>query len=398
MRAAKLSLSTALVWAALGSGALAQEWASPFRHLPDNTMAVAHVRVDALMKSEFGKAVLAELLGKKDAKESFAKLKTDLGLDSLEVEGLTFLLLDPVPSDGPSERATPRFMLPSRTPFGPPPVYELPIVPAPKSAPRDLNPVSAPAEGLVSVYAGVGNEFVPVVIVTTRKAIDRKQFVRKKVDANLDGRSSLGILFLSDHAIAVGPDYAVVQFAANTSDKESELGKQLSQQNSQAMIHGGFRLAPPMKKALQTEAAGAGPLSLVFPLVNVNHATFSLDVGKPLELKVRLQAANDRQANLAAQSVKTLLAMAEVTLEKLAPEIDKDARDANDARARNKANDAAAILKALRQAASTAQVDQRLTDVSVGMQLDLSAKLVVPLLQEFLPRESGPVFGATSQH
>jgi hypothetical protein len=143
--------------------ALGQEWPSPFRHLPENTMAVAHVRVEALVKSDWGKTALAELAGKKDIKESVAKLKSGLGIDVAEVDSLTFLILDPIISGESNPRPmlsngrwSVRPNLPTGPNLAPPP--NLP----PAAAPAQLVP-AARAATTVSTRAGQswGHNHVP---------------------------------------------------------------------------------------------------------------------------------------------------------------------------------------------------------------------------------------------
>jgi hypothetical protein len=395
MRAATLWLWTAIFWAGSGSQVLGQEWQSPLRHLPDNTLAVVHIRVEALLKSEWGKSALEELLKKKDIKESFAKLKSDLGIDPFEIESLTLLVLDPVLS---GEQLARPFNL--HRPPPPPPIILPPSAQfnSYRTPPLKVSPPANIEAEFVSVAAQAGRneDPLPLAIVTARKAIDRMQFLRKQ--ANLEGaaQSRIGLLFLSDHSFAAGSSHSISQFAANTSDKESELGRQLTQDNSQTMIQGGYRLTAELKKAIPAEFGGAGMLTSAIPLLNVTRATFTLDLGKPADLKLRLQAASERQANLAAESAKTLLAWGETKCETYVAELEKQAREAADAKATDEVRAAIALTKAARQMASTARVEQRHTEVSVALQIEIHPKQVVSHLYELLRWDTSPKL--TSSH
>ncbi len=408
MRAAKLWLWAGLLWLLTGSSVFGQEWPSPFRHLPENTMAVVHVRVEALLKSAWGKAALMEVLGKKDVKETFQKLNSELGIDPFDVESATFLLLDPVLAGDQEPRPSLRNRWNGPV-LSPPPTHSPRLGGYPPEATNPLSPPPPPPvlvptnRSLTIPAANASSEFVsvttqgshndsllPLVIIHSRKPIDRKQFMRKKVDLGGNGPSSLGLMFLSDQSFVIGPDHAVVQFAANTSDKESDLGRQLANEHARPMIQGGYRLAAPMKKELLTDPSGAGPLSLVFPLVNVTTATFGLDLGKPADFKLRLNAANDRQANLAAQSAKTLLAVAEAYCETALPELEKNALAAADEKAKSEARDAVVIVKGLRQMAGNARVEQRQSEVLVALQMEIQTRHVVLFLEGILNRHESP--------
>jgi hypothetical protein len=383
MRTAKLW--SVILWAATDSLVFGQEWPSPFRHLPENTMAVIHVRVDALLKSEWGKAALDDVLSKKDMKDSFQKIKSHLGIDPLEVESLTFLFLDPVLSGEQNQRLwqyNQQGALPPKDSTLP----RNPIIP-----PTSSRSTAAKSE-FVAVWAQAGgnNDFLPLVIVTAHKAIDRKQFMRKKADLVDAGQTRVGLLFLGNHSFVVGPDHAIVQFATNTSDKESDLVRQLTNEHRPAMIQGGYRLSPVVKKAVLAEFGGAGMLSMLIPFANLTYATFALDPGKAADFRIHLQAANDRQANLAAQSAKTLLAWTEARCEKSIPEMEKNAASASDAKAKTEAKDAIALTKTIRQMAAAARVDQRQSEVSVTLQMEIHAKQIVPLLQELFKWDANP--------
>jgi hypothetical protein len=380
MRATNVWRWTGLLWAVSASLAPAQEWPSPFRHLPDNTMAVVHVRVDALLKSAAGKAALAEFNKSKDLEQ----LKMDLGIDLAEVDGLTFVLLDPdfdVDQKGRPNLRQQRWqtsLVGSR--YSPP----LSLQPASTRASTSV-PVGVRDEFVpVSAQAGHNSDFLPLIIVTARKAIDRKQFMRKKVDAAGGGDARMGLMFLSERSFLIGRADAVVQFAANDSEKESDLGRQLAQEGGRPPIQGGYRLAPLVKKAFVAEMQADSLVSMVFPLANVKMATFAIEFGKSADFKIRLQAANERQATLALECAKTVLAAGEATCAKCSRELEKDVADAADAQARIEAKETLARMTAIRKMASAARVEQQQTEVSVTMQVDLDASQLVRLLDRLL--------------
>lgn len=410
MRARKFGVIALLLWPAITVIAVGQE--SPFRHLTENTMAVVHVRVEPLFKSAWGKAALDEVLSTKEAKDSFLKIKAHTAIDPLEVEGVTLIFLDPVATDEKDPRpfrSGPRWNLlrptaPIAPQTGVPPesrLPSLPMSPPPKTLPP--NPRSAAPHVLpdfVSVNAQVctSDPSAPLVIITMRKAIDRKLFMRKRTDQDSDGTgpgTSVGLQFLSDTSFVLGPDHAVVQFAASTSDKESELGRLLTQQNSDAMIQGGYRLTPQFRKSLAADASAQGQLSMLFPLFNLSHATFAIDFGKQADVKFRLQAANEKQANLAAQSAKTLLALAEAHCEKAIPEIERSGLERSDVNAQRETRDEIALAKALQRMASSARVELRHSaEVAIALQMDVNPKHLAPLVRGMLQWNPTPRLAA----
>jgi hypothetical protein len=275
------------------------------------------------------------------------------------------------------------------------------LLPPPTASQSSSKATLGPGE-FVSLTTQAGNkgELLPIVIINVRKAIDRKQFVGKKLKAALLGPSGWGLQFLDDKSFVVGPDQAVVQFAAHTSDKESELGRQLAQEVAQPMIQGGYRLTPQMKKALANEPGGVGPLSLFFPLVNVTSATFAYDFGKIGDIKLRFTTSSGKQANLAAQSAKTLLAATEVYCDESIAELEKSVADAADDKARGEIRDSIIITRGFRDMAKMARVDQRQAEVSVAMQIDIPVRQAVVLLEGlmttgFMRVDQRPMLGKT---
>ncbi len=399
MRTAKFGLLTLLLWSATDWLAVGQE--SPFRHLPEDTMAVVHVRVEPFFKSAWGKAALGEVLRTKEAKDSFLKIKAHTAIDPLEVESVTLVLLDPVLTDEKDPRPIrrgPRWnllrpTLPIEPQTGVPPeprLSSLPLSPPPKTLPpnpRSAAPHANPEFVSANAQICTSDPFAPLVIITMRKAIDRKLFMRKRTDQDSDGTgpgTSVGLQFLNDHSFVLGPDHAIVQFAASTSDKESELGRLLTQQNSEAMIQGGYRLTPQFRKALTADGSPRD-LSMLFSLLNLSHATFAIDFGKQADVKFRLQAANEKQANLAAQSAKTLLALAEAHCEKAIPEIEKSGLERSDVNAERETGEEIALAKALQRMASSARVELRHSaEVAISLQIDVNPKHLAPLVQGLL--------------
>jgi hypothetical protein len=119
---------------------------------------------------------------------------------------------------------------------------------------------------------------------------------------------------------------------------------------------------------------------MLVPLFSVNQATFTVDAGKALDVKVRFQAANERQANLVAQSAKTLLAALEASVEKTLPEQEKTATNAAEAEQKKEARESIAVNKALKQMAGSARVDSRFTDVTLSIQVNIEARQLIPML------------------
>jgi hypothetical protein len=386
MRAAILWLCSPLLCLQASSLAIGQEWPSPFRHLPENTMAVAHFRVEPLLKSAWGKAALQDIVSNPELKEAFESLKSAVGIDLLDVESATIVLLDPL---APADSA-PRLPLQRNQPWNVPKVV---APPAPTAGPTAFDGYT-PCVALAT--QGVGNDGLPlVVIVNARKAIDRKQLLRKKLEVD-GGSLTVGVLFLSDRSFVMGRDDALVHFSADTSDKESELGRQLANMDGRPIIQGGYRVAPALKKRLMAEAGGPGPLGMVFPLVNATHTTFTIDFGKSAEVKIRVTTANERQANLAAESAKTLLALVEATAEKSVPELERSVADA-DEKARSEIREEIGLSKALCQMSKAARVERRDTEVNVSFNIEIQPRQIVRWLQGFSqPQRSFPTAAQVS--
>jgi hypothetical protein len=121
---------------------------------------------------------------------------------------------------------------------------------------------------------------------------------------------------------------------------------------------------------------------MVFPLVNATHTTLTIDFGKSAEVKIRVTTANERQANLAAESAKTLLALVEATCEKSVPERERSVADA-DEKARGEIRDEIALSKALCQMAKAARVERRDTEVNVSFNIEIQPRQIVRWLQGF---------------
>lgn len=363
-----------------GSAANGQESTSPLRHLPENTMAIAHVNVGALLKSNWGKSALDEVLNDKELSLWINFAKAEFGIDPRDVDTMTLFMLDlELLSDkeAPNFR-TQRFQFNRGPSFTPPP------------PPSDTGPPAIRRSGMERDYVYISYQpvqlpDVPLLLVTLRKPVDRKLMMKKKFERT--GRD-LGVQFVDDQSFVLGADYAVVRFAASTSEKESDLVRQLLKDTA-APILAGYRLTPQLKAALLNNRQNLGPLSMVFPLLNVNHVTVAIEPGKALDVKIRLQAANERQANLAAQAVKTLLAFGLADWEASIHGIE-ESKAGLDAQGKQQAAAEVARYREFLKMAAGARVEQRQTDVHVALQLPAQPKHLVPLLQGILNFGASP--------
>jgi hypothetical protein len=331
-------------------------------HVPVDALAFVHVRVGRLLNSEPGRLLLAEFHKDKQAAKVLDQMEKKAGLALADVESVT-VFFPAWPAPRPDEGGP--FGVPGMWDFKVRPESKVPVpskgVPKPSfpdSNPKDFDfkfeekrteplkealdesPVAfqdfapPPLPPFMQADAGFAGSS-PLVIVTAAKAINRKALLSSWLSGqghpgDADAAGPLGhevtAIFLSDRSVLVGPSLLVLRHVDRvmtpTKDDKSiprpPLAEVLNQTVGDHHIIAGGHVPAAVRNALVIES---GPerlraqLATLYPLLSVIAARVTVDLDKTADVRLSLQAANERAAALAAQSVKSSLASFDLILE-----------------------------------------------------------------------------------
>ena len=382
-----------------GKGALSN-LPEGLRHVPADSMAFLYVRTGAFLESKMGQGLQKDLLRHEETKDAIKKLENQLGLRIKDLESVTLVSLEPL-LEGP--RGFPQMDMKmeggmpvekfEKKPF---PFKEPPF---PKPDPEEKkdagfsSPVSfQPEEHFVGMqasepYGTMGSDVV--VIVTSKKALDRKKLVMELIFGGgpPGPKKQPPFLFLSERSLALGDSRALIRFAdagTATSAIVAKGGKEFSPglgsrstlntlQGALALakdnhvLVAGFRMPAALKKQFMAQMTRMGgmprPEVTFFPLLNVAWAGLTVDLEKEgADLQFHLRGRNARGAELAAEAAKAGLTMLELGIDAV-EKLDKKSADN-------------AWLPAVKKALASAKIDRQGNMVRMEVHADLDQKMI----------------------
>ena len=363
------------------------------RHVPPDAMGFLYCRTGKFLESKMGQGLQKDLLRNEETKDAIKKLEHQLGLRIKDLESVTLVALEPA-LEGPRgfrqmdmkmERKMPVEEF-EKKPF---PFKEPPF---PKSAPGEKkdagisSPVSfQPEEHFVGMevaepYGPMGSDVV--VIVTAKKSLDRKNFVKQLMfGGGPPGRQKPpSFLFLSERSLALGDPRALIRFADSGTDRPPssfpillKIEEAMALAKDNHVLVAGFRMPAALKKQLIARVIRTGemprPEITFFPLLNVAWTALTVDLEKEgADLQFHLRGRNARGAELAAESAKAGLTMLELAFDAL-EQLDKKSAESP-------------WLPAVKKALASAKIERQGSMVSMEVHADLDQKMIQLAIRE----------------
>ncbi|MCI0380819.1 MAG: DUF1559 domain-containing protein [Gemmataceae bacterium] len=391
-----------------GDEPAAEKLPEGLRHVPADALAFLHIRVGDFLKSDLGKQLLMQIQEDKEAAKTLADAEKKFGLAVTDIESVTLVFLQPPQAAAPEmmRDVVPRVEKEALSPFemkkgfAPFPPKGFDFRPAeklkfefksdgkkPAHFREDVEGANEP-EMPVSIQDPLADLLLhrhqssvampPLMIVSANKALNRKHLIRAVMMDRAGGAripflpTPLGdgnVLFLSDRSFMVGETIQLWDYVHLVSmPVNRNLVKRAPAPLSFALDRGA-------KGHLITAGAQASPrlthetnrtLVPFYPLFTMPAASATVDLGKKVELHLELRGRSERQAALAAQSLKTAIATLEITVEEV-----RKIADAQGAKPVQKVLGAEAKLQ---QLLAAAKVQHEGPEVHCRLSVDLTSE------------------------
>jgi hypothetical protein len=383
------------------------------RHVPPDAMGFVHLRAGDFLNSALGKALLQELGQDREASKGLKQVEQTLGIEATDLESVTLLFLTPPrgPQMYPWNGGMPRY-----GPKGPKDRFrefdmkkaiidQIKIEQEKERLQRLLDELRKKLEDqkadekaaqlllqgnrplpprVIQEIWGIEDHDVdmldmadyfafsgPLMIVTSKKPIDRKKILRaqlfqtKPKDIYGPPAQHPSVMFLTDRTVMMGAAWELGRYsemvARNPGPKTKPLQSALALGAKSHLVTAGGHVPADYRRLLFSPSPFDFDLRALAPLSPLlqTETALALDLGQSIDLKLQFQAPTEESAATALHAVKSLRVFGELAIEK-----SREAGESGGAKL--------ALEKALIKALADATIDQQGTLVRAELKLELA--------------------------